>query len=64
MGRKRLKLSVYVDLDPVPGAFYTPDSARNAVQLVLMRSMPHYNPTTILGNLVEVVEDDGKKGSP
>lgn len=37
-------LTVYVNLDPVPGIFNTPESAREAVESLLKRTIPHYNP--------------------
>ncbi len=48
MDRKRVKLIVEVDLDPVPGAFHTKESAVFYVQSILMRSIPHYDPSTDL----------------
>jgi len=44
MKRKRIKLVVWVDLDPVPGTFHTPESAKENVQAILKSSIPHYNP--------------------
>jgi hypothetical protein len=49
MDPKRVKLEVYVDLDPVPGAFHSVDSARNVVGDILQNSIPHYNPTVSVG---------------
>lgn len=37
-------LTVYVKLDPIPGAFHTPESAREAVESLLERTIPHYEP--------------------
>lgn len=45
MNRIRIKLAVYVDLDPVPGTFGSADSARNVVGTMLQNQIPHYNPT-------------------
>lgn len=44
MERTRIKLAVYVDLDPVPGTFGSADSARNMVNAMLQSQIPHYNP--------------------
>jgi hypothetical protein len=44
MERTRIKLAVYVDLDPVPGNFHSADSARNAIANMLDARIPHYNP--------------------
>lgn len=44
MERKRIKLEVYVDLDPVPGTFHSKESARNVVANILNERIPHYNP--------------------
>ncbi len=45
MDRTRIKLGVYVDLDPVPGTFHSADSSRNQVSRILNESIPHYKPT-------------------
>lgn len=42
--RQRVKLEVYVDLDPIPGAFHSKESARNFVDGILKANIPHYNP--------------------
>ena len=44
MDRERIKLEVYVDLDPVPGAFHSKESTRNHVDRILKTTIPHYNP--------------------
>jgi hypothetical protein len=44
MERKRIKLEVYMDLDPVPGTFHTKESARNQIAAILNQSIPWYNP--------------------
>lgn len=44
MERTRIKLEVYVDLDLVPGTFYTKESAQNVVRNILNGAIPHYNP--------------------
>lgn len=45
MDSTRIKLAVYVNLDPVPGTFHSADSARNVVSNMLLQRIPHYNPT-------------------
>lgn len=47
MDRERIMLSVMVDLDPVPGTFHTPESARDSVQAILLSSIPHYEPIVV-----------------
>lgn len=42
--RKRIKLEVYVDLDPVPGTFHTKEGAGSIVAQILQQQIPHYNP--------------------
>lgn len=44
MQRKRIKLEVYIDLDPVPGTFHSKESARNQVAAILNEAIPHYLP--------------------
>ena len=46
MERERVQILVEVDLDPIPGAFHTPDSALWQVEDILRGSIPHYNPMT------------------
>lgn len=41
---RRIPLTVYVNLDPVPGTFNTEDNARETVQRILDESIPHYFP--------------------
>lgn len=48
--RTRIKLTVEVDLDPVPGVFHTAESARECVQSLLENGIPFYNPTVLKGN--------------
>ena len=48
MERKRIKLVVEVDLDPVPGAFHTKEDACFRIQQLLMNAIPHYDPATEL----------------
>lgn len=58
MERTRVKLAVYVDLDPVPGLFHTADSARNAIGNMLQDAVPHYNP------MVSIESRDTREDSP
>lgn len=44
MERKRVVLEVDVELDPVPGAFHTAESAQENVQAMLNSMIPHYHP--------------------
>lgn len=37
-----------VRLDPLPGAFHTPDSALDAIRGILNQHIPHYNPKVSL----------------
>lgn len=43
-GRERVAIIVLVDLDPIPGAFHTMESAVNNVRGILEDRIPHYNP--------------------
>lgn len=45
MHRTRIKLAVYVDLDPMPGVFHSAESARHGVASILMGQIEHYKPT-------------------
>lgn len=42
---KRFAYFVYVNLDPTPGAFHTPDSALANVRGILENRLGHYEPT-------------------
>lgn len=44
----RICLEVYVDLDRTPGAFHTPESAREQVERILKEMIPHYEPRVLL----------------
>lgn len=48
MERKRVKLEVLVDIDPLPGAFDSPAAAVEAVRQILNDRISHYNPTVYL----------------
>lgn len=60
MKKTRIKLAVYVDLDPVPGAFHSAESARNAVAHQLMDAIPHYNPMVSIESW-DTSKDHGEK---
>lgn len=47
MDRKRIKLEVLIDLDPIPGTFHTEESARKQVEAILLSSVGHYNPIVL-----------------
>ena len=44
----RIALTVIVDLDPVPGAMHTGESARDIVESTLRSRIGHYNPVVVL----------------
>lgn len=44
----RIRLLVEVDLDPIPGAMHSPESAQRIVENALKNVIPHYNPTAQL----------------
>lgn len=44
MDRTRIKLAVYVDLDPTPGEFHSAESVRNIVSNLIHSTIDHYNP--------------------
>lgn len=46
--RDKIKLEVWVNLDPVPGLFHTKESARQVVSDILRDQIPHYNPSVAL----------------
>lgn len=48
MERKRIKLEILVDLDPVPGTFHTPESAKQCVEAILLSSIGHYHPIVLM----------------
>jgi hypothetical protein len=57
MARTRIKLSVYVDLDDIPGAFHSAESAQNIVRNILRDTLGHYDP------LVSVESSDTSQGN-
>lgn len=52
MERTRIKLAVYIDLDPVPGTMHTAENARGVIQNMLNAGVGHYNPH------VQIVSDN------
>ena len=57
MKRTRVKLAVYVDLDPLPGGFHTAESAQHNIRALLDHQILHYKPT------VSIESYDTRKGS-
>lgn len=47
MPRERIKIEIAVDLDPIPGAFHTKESAEDAVLAILLSRIPHYDPVVL-----------------
>jgi len=45
--RERIQLAVFVDLDPMPGAFHTKEDAAQWVEAMLLTRIPHYNPVVV-----------------
>jgi len=45
---ERIMLTVIVDLDPTPGVFHTPESAKQAIEATLLSRIGHYNPVVLL----------------
>lgn len=45
---QRIMLEVMVDLDAMPGAFHTPESAKEHVQAILLSRIPHYDPIVLI----------------
>ena len=48
MERDRIGLYVMIDLDPIPGAMHTAESAQEAVQGILLSRVGHYNPVVVI----------------
>jgi hypothetical protein len=48
MNRTRIKIAVFVDLDPVPGTFHSAESARKVIDYSLQSIIGHYNPATVI----------------
>lgn len=44
----RIQMTLMIDNDIVPGTMHTPESIRDAVQLMLRRFAAHYNPVVSL----------------
>lgn len=63
MSPKRIPVIVYVDLDPIPGAFHTEESAVNNIRGILESSIPHYNPTTAFApESLRDTDEDAQRG--
>ena len=61
MSSNRVALVVYVDLDPLPGAFHTAESALNNVRGILENQIDHYNPVVAHAPDSLQPENDGRK---
>lgn len=48
MTRKRVRLTVEFDLDPLPGTNHTEEDARKWLLVTLTRAIPHYNPVVLI----------------
>ena len=46
--KKRIKLELYVDLDPIPGAFHTKEDAAKRAEAILRSSINHYSPVILI----------------
>lgn len=44
---KRIELFISIDLDRIPGAMHTEESAREVVQQVLQDRLGHYRPVVL-----------------
>lgn len=53
MQKKRVVLTVVVDLDPVPGTFSTEESVVEQVQHILLQQIEHYHPLVINSDTLE-----------
>lgn len=51
MDLKRIKLTVEINLDALPGAMHTAESAEEILQQILWYRLGHYNP------VVAMIED-------
>lgn len=63
MKRTRIKLAIYVDLDPTPGIFHSAESAAAQIRNDLMRMIPHYNPLVSIESY-DTSENYGETGNP
>lgn len=45
---ERIELSVLINLDPMPGAFHTPEQARQTIEATLLTRLGHYEPIVLL----------------
>lgn len=48
MERERVQLIVLIDLDPVPGAMHTEESARQVIESTLLTRLGHYHPNVLI----------------
>lgn len=64
---RKVALVVYVDLDRIPGAFYTLESARENVEGILKETIGHYNPMVMeappsIQHLSNILDANGVQG--
>lgn len=48
MSRERVSFTVSIELDPIPGAMHTKESAKSAIEDIISSRMPSYNPRVYL----------------
>lgn len=48
---ERVAVIVYLNLDPVPGAFHDQESCREQIEDALKQVIPHYNPKAYIPGL-------------
>ena len=63
MERTRVKLGVFVDLDPTPGTFHSADSAQHVVRNILQQAMPHYSPSVSIDSY-DTSREHGERQEP
>lgn len=57
MKMTRVRMTVTMDMDMVPGAFHTTDSCVEILQYMLDNAIPHYHPSVQLADC-PVVDDE------
>lgn len=45
---ERAMFEVIITLDPMLGPFYTPESAREHLEAILLTRIPHYDPIVLI----------------
>lgn len=56
MKRTRVRLDVWIDLDPIPGAFHTKENAAHHVRNMLTNAVSHYHPLVSITNDARTVD--------